>query len=226
MGCMQSVPLQKDSDEYIETLTLKRTVSKKPAGQNLQIQISVIADPLSSDEEAGELQYKIQKAKTYTKNSRIKTMSFAEGRRFTKFPNMVGYKMCLSCNEPGKDVLKTVAPDIKKELCRKCSVHHRKESQKRGKATKKYEVEATPGVEKQTSEQLTNASSSSDLRETVKKMEIATLASLLALVRFLAGIQMLSLSFNICENQNLCASFKLVTKTCYLLSGLSLSVRK
>jgi len=185
MGCVHSTPSSNDSEEYIETLTLKRTVSKKPSGQNLQIQISVIADPLSSDEEGEEVKCKKHRSKSRSRNSSIKTMSFAEGRRFTKFPNNVGYKMCLSCNENKQDVLRTVNTEIEKEICRKCSVHHRKESRKRGRKSKN-----TPNVDKKSVDNkddynvhLGTGTSVSALQETVKKMDIATLASLLALVR-------------------------------------------
>lgn len=211
MGCVQSTPQPNGDEEYIETLTLKRKVSKKPPGsQNLQIQISVIADPLSSDEEGGAMMCQLHKSKSRIRNSSIKTMSFAEGRRFTKFPNMVGYKMCVSCNETRKDVLKTINPDVEKEICRKCSVHHRKESKKKMKKcenkpddtdkktpenlsitsgeqtpVKVMDVSRTPEKDRYRDMIKDNSLSVSALQETMKKMDIAALASLLALVKYI-----------------------------------------
>lgn len=194
MGCVQSTRPPDQPEEYVETLTLKRLVSKKPTGQNLQIQISVIADPMSSDDESGSYKYSLKRSKSRSRNSSVKTMSFAEGRRFTKFPNMAGYKMCRSCNENKQDVLKTVNPDWEKEICRKCSVHHRKESRKHRKKSKAVlnaaESKTDEKGDKKVKEnefdnilQLRNETSVSALQETVKKMDLAALASLLALVR-------------------------------------------
>lgn len=164
MGCFQSTQKHSNSEEYIETLTLKRQVSRKSAAQNLKISISVISDPLSSDDESSTLTYHFQRSGV-KKNHSFRTVSFAEGRRYTKFPNMVGYKMCLSCNEPGHDVLRTtsVVPEIEdKEICRKCSVNKRKSIKRHRRG------EETP--------------------EAVSKVDIATFASLLALVSLFGSL--------------------------------------
>lgn len=160
MGCIHSS--KKDSQEYIETLTLRRQVSKKNAGKNLQISISLIADPMSSDDDSSTFTCHLQRSGVKKKCVSSHTISYAEGRMYTKFPNMVGYKMCTACNEPGQDVLKTVDPELKakEEMCRKCSVIRRKASQKR-----KKQSETEP-----------------ETVETISKVDIATFANLLALV--------------------------------------------
>lgn len=158
MGCFHSSPRNSNSEEYIETLTLKRQVSRKSATQNLKISISVISDPLSSDDESSAVTYHLQRSGVKRSHS-FRTVSFAEGRRYTKFPNMVGYKMCVSCNEPGSDVLKTISvvPEVEdKEICRRCSVKKRKHKN-RNEARQEH-------------------------HETVSKMDIAAFASMLALV--------------------------------------------
>ncbi|WAR11011.1 IP3KH-like protein [Mya arenaria] len=132
MGCVQSQHSTEDDGEYIETLTLRRQISKRNTGgptQNLKISISVIADPMSSDDEtAPSVMCNVHSVHKHSFN----TVSHMEGRKYTKFPHMVGYKMCRACNKAREDVLNTVAPDgDEKEICRKCSVKKRKNSEKK-----------------------------------------------------------------------------------------------
>jgi len=137
MGCIHSQPVKEENSNYIETLTLKRQISKKGSvkdvsQKNLKISISVIADPLSSDEDGPTFTYNMKGVRHRAHACRSsKTFSHIEGRRFMKFPRMVGYKMCQACQEAKDDVLNTVAPEGEKEICRKCSVKKRKGSEKR-----------------------------------------------------------------------------------------------
>ena len=136
MGCLHSVPpghRPSERDSYVETLTLKRRVTKKVNGQNVKISISVISDPYSSLEDMakasdlrhGEQYFELNTGDKRSKGRNHKTLSYAEGRRFTKFPNHVGYKMCLDCHEHKQDVRKTMVQTGDKELCRACSVKNR-----------------------------------------------------------------------------------------------------
>ena len=137
MGCYHSIPSSRrgsDRESYIETLTLKRRVTKKVNGQNVKISISVISDPYSSLEDMarepdcryGEQYFELDSGFKRKKRRSHRTLSFAEGRRFIKFPNHVGYKMCLDCHEHKQDVRKTLVVDGDKEICRSCSVKNRK----------------------------------------------------------------------------------------------------
>ena len=137
MGCVQSIPTgrrgSEESDSYIETLTLKRRVTKKINGQNVKISISVISDPLSSSEDMApdaDCSFELDSGIKRKKRRSPRTLSFAEGRRYTKFPNHVGYKMCLECHEHKRDVRKTVIDTGDKELCRACSVKNRRSPRK------------------------------------------------------------------------------------------------
>lgn len=132
MGCLHSVqqgPQDSEDDSYIETLTLKRRVTKKVNGQNVKISISVISDPYSSLEDmanGNDCTYELDSGIKRKRRKSYRTLSFAEGRRFTRFPNHVGYKMCLDCHEHKQDVRKTIVQCGDKELCRACSVKTRK----------------------------------------------------------------------------------------------------
>ena len=137
MGCFHSIrPGPRGSTEresYVETLTLKRQVTKKINGQNVKISISVISDPYSSLEDIaresdcryGEQYFELDSGFKRTKRRSHRTLSYAEGRRFTKFPNHVGYKLCLDCQQHKQDVRKTLVHSGDKELCRSCSVKNR-----------------------------------------------------------------------------------------------------
>ncbi|XP_052813250.1 inositol-trisphosphate 3-kinase homolog [Mya arenaria] len=174
MGCVRSQHSTEDDGEYIETLTLRRQISKRNTGgptQNLKISISVIADPMSSDDEtAPSVMCNVHSVHKHSFN----TVSHMEGRKYTKFPHMVGYKMCRACNKAREDVLNTVAPDgDEKEICRKCSVKKRKNSEKK------------KNLKNLNKESLNIASVSQSLAtktvEVSNKIDITHFASLLAL---------------------------------------------
>ena len=169
MGCVRSIPTirrgSEESDSYIETLTLKRRVTKKVNGQNVKISISVISDPFSSIDDMGsdgDCSYELDSGIKHKKRRGPRTLSFAEGRRFTKFPNHVGYKMCLECREHKQDVRKTMVDIGDKDLCRECSVKNRRTPRKHA------EVSVHTGL------------------------DIAAFAHLLALVSFMVFCEVLS----------------------------------
>ena len=150
MGCVRSIPTvrrgSEESDSYIETLTLKRRVTKKVNGQNVKISISVISDPFSSLEDMGsdaDCSFELDSRIKHKKKRGPRTLSFAEGRRFTKFPNHVGYKMCLECQEHKQDVRRTMVDMGDKELCRECSVKNRR----RRSPLKKAEISMQTGLD-------------------------------------------------------------------------------
>ena len=175
MGCVHSTSSYDRGEEYIETLTLKRKVTKKVNGKRMKISISVIADPVSSDEnvslnhdlsdghqihdhcacdKASYQDYQLENM--FSNRPKFSTISGLDSKRLTRFPKSKRYNICYDCKENKEDVHKTITSNTELDLCRKCSL-----KKKKTKDSSLVSKNADPSV---------------------KKIDMAAFASLLALV--------------------------------------------